>query len=312
MNDIDISKNCVLVNLSIRSWIANKQDSAVATEVAQAKGVQDTKMGRYWKSLLPKCAELDAVNQAMGKARAFHYANTLSYMHDGPRILPTAHYGDYQAAMAGLRTEFDLAVNALIAKYDTLKTDAKVLMGSLYNELDYPDKDYVKSRYGIGTTFMPMPSADVLLDMGFDMGAAVDMKARLESELNDRFRKNARALWDQLDANVETLLKTLGDAKKSIRNESLEASRRLAKLLPKLNVVEDERLNIVCERLLKVLDGVTHNILSVDRVRRHAIDADLRLVSRTIRAAMAGASLREADAAEETEPEDAAVARLVA
>lgn len=312
MNDNDISKNCVLVNLSIRSWIANKQDSAVATEVAQAKGVQDTKMGRYWKSLLPKCAEVDAVNQAMGKARAFHYANTLSYMHDGPRILPTAHYGDYQAAMANLRTEFDLAVNALIAKYDTLKTDAKVLMGSLYNELDYPDKSYVKGRYGIETTFMPMPSADVLLNLGFDMGAAVDMKARLESELTDRFRKNARALWDQLDTNVETLLKTLGDAKKSIRNESLEASRRLAKLLPKLNVVEDKRLNVVCERLLKVLDGVTHNILSVDRVRRFAIDADLRLVSRTIRAAMAGASLREVDAAEEAEPADEAVARLVA
>jgi hypothetical protein len=311
MNDIDISKNCVLVNLSIRSWIANKQDSAVATEVAQAKGVQDTKMGRYWKSLLPKCAELDAVNQAMGKARAFHYANTLSYMHDGPRILPTAHFDAYQAAMATLRTEFDLAVNALIAKYDTLKTDAKVLMGSLYNELDYPDKGYVKSRYGIETTFMPMPSADVLLDLGFDMSSATDMKVRLESELTERFRKNARALWEQLDTNVETLLKTLGDAKKSIRNESLEASRRLATLLPKLNVVEDKRLNLVCERLLKVLDGVTHSILSVDRVRRHVVDGDLRLVSRTIHAAMAGASLQEAEVVAETEP-DVTAARLVA
>lgn len=312
MNNIDFSKNCVLVNLSIRSWIANKQDAAVATEVAQAKGIQDTKMGRYWKSLLPKCAEVDAVNQAMGKVRAFHYANTLSYMHDGPRILPTAHYGDYQAAMQKLRTEFDLAVNAMIAKYDTLKTDAKVLMGSLYNEMDYPEKEYVRGRYGIGTTFMPMPSSDVLLELGFDTGSAADMKVRLETELSERFRKNARALWEQLDGNVETLLKTLGDAKKSIRNESLEASRRLATLLPKLNVVEDKRLNVVCERLLKVLDGVTHNILSVDRVRRFAIDADLRLVSRTIRAAMAGASLREVDAAEETEPEEVAVARLVA
>lgn len=309
--NINLPKNCVLVNLSIRSWIANKQDSVVAGEVAAAKGVQDTKMGRYWKSLLPKCQEVDNVNQAMGKARAFHYANTLSYMHDGPRILPTAHYDAYKAAMAGFRTEFDLAVNALVAKYDTLKQDAKAMMGSLYNETDYPDKAYVRSRYGIETTVMPMPSADVLLEMGFDVGAAEDMKARLEHELADRFRKNARALWDQLGSNVETLLKTLSDPKKSIRNESLDASRRLATLLPKLNVVEDKRLDAVCQRLLKVLDGVTHNLLSTDRVRRHAIDSDLRLVSRTIQAAQAGASLAEADPAEESEPAGT-VARMAA
>jgi len=306
----NLSQNCVLINLSIRSWIANKQDSAVATEVAQAKGIADTKMGRYWKSLLPKCTEVDMVNQAMGKARTFHYANTLNYMHDGPRILPTAHYEAYQESMSAFRAEFDLAVNALMDKYDTLKLDAKALMGSLYNEMDYPDKEYVRSRYAIETTVMPLPSADVLLEMGFDDNAAVEMKARLEGELAERFQKNARALWDQLDSNVGTLMQTLSDPKKSIRNESLDASRRLVTLLPKLNVVKDKRLDAVCKRMLEVLDGVTHNLLSTDRVRRHAIDGDLRTVSRSIKAALAVPMVSEA-AADESLPVGA-VARMAA
>lgn len=286
----NLSKNCVLVNLTIRSWIANKQDSGVAAEVAQAKGVEDVKMGRYWKSLLPKCDEVDRVNQAMGKARAFHYSNTLPYMHDGPRILPTSHYEAYMDAMKEIRAEFDIAVLALIAKYDELKLNAKKLMGSLYNELDYPDKNYVRSRYGIETIVLPLPASESLLELGFEADAANEMKARVERELSERFRKNARALWEQLGKNIEGLLKTLADPKKAIQNKTLDVTRRMAQLMPKLNVVEDHRLDAVCQRLLEVLDGVTHNVLSTDLARRDKVAADLRLLRSTIGGSLAMSS----------------------
>lgn len=286
----NLSKNCVLVNLTIRSWIANKQDSGVAAEVAQAKGVEDVKMGRYWKSLLPKCDEVDRVNQAMGKAREFHYANTLPYMHDGPRILPTSHFEVYHSTMKTIIAEFDIAVLALIAKYDDLKADAKKLMGSLYNELDYPDKNYVRSRYGVETMVLPLPASDSLLELGFDDAAAAQMKARVEKELSERFRKNARALWDQLGKNLDALLKTLGDPKKAIQNKSLDVTRRMAQLLPKLNVVEDHRLDAVCQRLLEVLDGITHNVLSTDTTRRDKVATDLRLLRQTVGASLAMSS----------------------
>jgi hypothetical protein len=310
----NLAQNCVLVNLTIRSWMANKQDSGVSEEVAKAKGVEDVKMGRYWKSLLPKCAEVEAVHVAMNKARAFHYANTLSYMHDGPRILPTSHYEAYTAAMADLRADFDLAVLALVGKYDELKEDAKRLMGSLYNELDYPDKNYVQSRYGLVTSILPMPASDSLMELGFDAVVASEMKVRLESELSERFRKNARAMQEQLAANLDGLLKTLADPKRSIRNESLDVSRRMAKLLPKLNVVGDRQLDAVCEHLLKVLDGLTHNILSTDRVRREKVAADLRLLRSTVSAAMVASTVAAHDSAEDqdTDAVDMSVARVAA
>lgn len=278
----NLSKNCVLVNLTIRSWIANKQDSGVAAEVAQAKGVEDIKMGRYWKSLLPKCDEVDQVNKAMGKAREFHYANTLAYMHDGPRILPTSHYEVYHLTMKAIRAEFDVAVLALIDKYDELKLAAKQKMGSLYNELDYPDKNYVQSRYSIGTIVLPLPASDSLLDLGFSADVANEMRARVEMELSERFRKNARALWDQLGKNLDSLLKTLGDPKKAIQNKSLDVTRRMAQLLPKLNIVEDHRLDAVCQRLHEVLEGITHVVLATDIPRRDKVAADLRLLRQTI------------------------------
>ncbi len=286
----NISKNCVLVNLTIRTWLANKQDSGVAAEVAQAKGVEDVKMGRYWKSLLPKCAEVDRINQVISQTRDFHYANSLAYMHDGPRILPTSHYEVYKNTMAELRAQFDIAVLALIAKYDSLKLDAKKSMGSLYNELDYPDKDYVRTRYGIETIILPLPVTDSLLELGFDAAAAAEMKDRVEAELSDRFRKNAHALWEQLSKNVEGLLKTLGDPKKAIQNRTLDVSRRLGQLLPKLNVLEDHRLDTVCQRMLEILDGVSHTTLSTDIPRRDKVAADLRILRSAITASMAARS----------------------
>lgn len=286
-------KNCVLVNLSIRHWMANKQDSLVAAEVAQAKGVEDATMGRYWKSLLPKCDEVDRVNQVISQAREFHYANSLPYMHDGPRILPTTHYEAYSAAMAEFRSRFDLAVLALVAKYDSLKQDAKKRMGSLYNELDYPDKQYVRSRYGIETLIMPLPMTDSLLELGFQDDVASQMKATVERELADRFRKNSRALWEQLSKCVNAMLKTLDDPKKAVQTKTIEAARRLAQLVPTLNVMEDARLDTVCNRLVEVLDGVTHNVLSTDVPRRDKVTAELRTLRRAIAASMAGATLQD-------------------
>jgi hypothetical protein len=284
LSSMDLSKTCLLVNLTIRTWQANKQDTGIAQEVAQAKGVEDTNMGRYWKSLLPKCDEVDLVYQAAGKARRFHYENTLPYMHDGPRILPTQHYEPYMAAMAELREEFDGAVLSLVAKYDQLKLDAKRLMGSLFNELDYPEKNYVRDRYGIEITPMPMPTSNTLLELNFDASAALAMKNQLEAALADRFRRNARALWDQLQENVDALLQRLSDPKKSITTKSLDASRRLASLLPKLNVVEDKRLDAVCQHLADTLNGVTHSVLASDADRRDKVCAGLR----SIRSAIGG------------------------
>jgi hypothetical protein len=280
-------KHCVLVNLTIHCWSANKQDPQVAAEVAAAKGVADVKMGRYWKSLLPKCDEVALVQQAISHARQFHYTNTHAYMHDGPRILPVSHYPVYKIAMQQIREEFDLAVSRLVARFDDLKLDAERLMGSLYNELDYPDKNYVQERYSLGTIIMPLPAADALLQLGFDDALASEMKDRLEVEITDRFRKNARSLWQQLSKNIDGLLKTLGDSKKSVLNKSLDVTRRMAQLLPELNVVEDHRLDAVCVRLLEVLDGATHASLAVDLEQRDQVSADLKFLRSTIRTSLA-------------------------
>ena len=112
----------------------------------------------------------------------------------------------------------------------------------------------------------------------------------LNASFDDVIQSVGRMTAKQADKNIEGLLKTLADPKKAIQNKTLDVTRRMAQLMPKLNVVEDHRLDAVCQRLLEVLDGVTHNVLSTDLARRDKVAADLRLLRSTIGGSLAMSS----------------------
>ena len=81
-------KNCILVTLNIRHWDANALDKAVSQDVADSRGVKDQSMCRLRKSLFPKSPVMKALTATMRAARTFHYENTHTWMHVGPRLLP--------------------------------------------------------------------------------------------------------------------------------------------------------------------------------------------------------------------------------
>lgn len=255
---------CVLVTLTISNWDANRQDKRVSAAVADANGVQDKRLCRLRKSLLPKTTVMDRLFAVIRAARTFHYDNTHAWMHDGPRILPRSNFDPYMKQMRAFQADFETAVLDFIAQYNDIKAEAHTVLGQLYDVTDYPDKSYLRARYNFEMAVQPMPASASLLELGLEPAEAEAIRMKLEADMTETFQKANRRLWDDLYERLEKLYTRLSDEKAYVMEETLEGVRKLAELLPRMNVTNDERLNVMAAKLSSSLTGVSAEALKTN------------------------------------------------
>lgn len=259
-----VAENCVLVNLTICQFDIHRKDSKISKEVADSNDVKDLKLCRVRKSLLPKTAQLKEVHAIAQKARLFHYENTHAWMFDGPRILMTSNFEAYSKKIREFEKEFQVAVNNLVDNYGTMKDQAKSLLGSLYNERDYPDKDKLKKYFQFKMKVQPLPSSASLLNIKFEGEDQDALRAELEADMAETFQKANKRLWQNLFEKLEKLYVKLQDEEATVRESTLKAVRDLVELLPQINITKDPKLEELANQLKASLDGLSHTSLNTN------------------------------------------------
>lgn len=296
-------QNCVLVTLNISNWDANRQDKRVSEAVAESNGVTDKRLCRLRKSLLPKTAVMDRLFAVIRAARSFHYDNTHAWMHDGPRILTRANFDEYMKQMRRYQADFETAVLDFIAQYDDIKGQAAQVLGALYNASDYPDQGSLKGRYSFDLSVQPMPASASLLELGLDPMEAEAYRRKLEADLAQTYKKAHRRLYADLHERVEKLANKLSDDKAYVMPETIDAVKKLADLLPRMNLLNDRRLNALSETLQNSLVGVTADVVKTNpTVRLKAAEATANVLK----------VLKAFKPVEDDEHEEMSVARTLA
>lgn len=88
-----LQKNSLIVSLSVSQWTARRHDKEITKEVKNTHNASED-AGRYNKLLVAK-EHTDPINKVAGKARTFHYENTLPWGDNNERLLPTKNYFKY-------------------------------------------------------------------------------------------------------------------------------------------------------------------------------------------------------------------------
>jgi hypothetical protein len=257
-------KNCILVSLSIPHWDPNSLDKSMSAAVATQSGVKDQSMCRLRKSLLPRTEVLNTLSAVKRAARTFHYENTHTWVHEGPRILTRANYDSYMRQMLKFQSEFKTCVLDFCAQYESIKVQAKEALGQLYREEDYPPIAGLERRYDFTIVPLPLPTATSLVDFGLDANETAALKATLEQNLSETFIKANEKIWADLHSRLEKLAKKLSEENAYVMDETIAAVTKLAGLVPRINLLEDERLELVAKHLSESLEGVTSKGLKVN------------------------------------------------
>lgn len=248
------AKTAMLVSLNIRCYSARKLDPKITKKVAADAGVTSD-AGNYHKHLIPKEA-MEPITKAIGALRTFHGENTLPWLDEGVRILPSMNYQDYKTNLEGLRDAYDSAVHQFCAAWPQIVTDAQAGLGGLFNAADYPAD--IKEKFGCTVRFMPLSDAsDFRVDIS-DIEREM-LRTQIQGTLDDAQTAAMGDLYKRLGDGVKAMAERLraysvdpvtGKTTAPFRDSLVENLRDLVALVPRLNFAGDAELE-ACRKLVE-------------------------------------------------------------
>lgn len=246
-----LSNKALLAHLNISQWTGRKLDKR-ATGTVEVSHATQSKVGNYTKKLLPGAKELENIQRIAGSIRQFFYDQSLPWYSDGARILPAKNYLDFTTAFRTYKTDYDQAVSAFLIEYPTLKEAARLKLGDLFSETEYPSIDYLKTAFSCEVSFMPLPDvADFRVEvLDSEKKSFLDRMKRVETDA-------MKDCWNRLHEVVSKAAARLSDPKAILRDSLLENVRDICSLLPKLNVTDDTALENMRLKVETIVAGIS-------------------------------------------------------
>lgn len=242
---MSLKEKVLVVNLNISQWTARKYDAKVSREVEVNHNANDA--GRFNKILIA-AEHLKTIGKIANTARTFHYFNTLPWGDNGDRILPAQNYFPYISEMSKIKAEFEGLVDEFIAKYPDLKEDAVSRLGTMFNEGDYPPTGFIKDKFAIRFSFMPVPDSDDLR-ITIEQEELDKIKADIQGELNGRVENSVNELIKRIKEAVGHMADKLSEPKGIFRDSLVTNVCELVDVIPLLNFTGDKHITELVDKL---------------------------------------------------------------
>ena len=243
----ELSNRALLVSLNISQWAARKLDKAETAAVTAKHGAADG-AARVNKSLLPLADSLEKIHKATGVIRTAYYKHSLPWGGDNQRIIKASSYLDFTQMISALKADWQQAARTFVAEYPTLVDDARVLLGTLYRDDDYPHPSEIAAKFSLDITFMPVPSADdwrvSLADTEID-----SLRKQITEKVAESQGMAMRDAWDRVRDVVQKAHDKLSQPEAVFRDSLIENIREMCAVMPSLNIADDPQLEAVRREL---------------------------------------------------------------
>ena len=259
-----LSQKAVLASLNFTGWTARRLDKKITNEVNRSHGASHD-AGRYNKLLVGK-NDLEAIQKVISAARIKHYDMTQPWLDNGARILPSALYVEYSAAMRGFQRDYEIAIDDLITRWPEIVREARGRLNGMFNASDYPPQSQLRRLYTFDVKILPCPDAtDFRVDMADEHADDIraDIEKRMKAALDDAMKEPMRRIIDVVGHMAERLKaykpatrdgdKTEG----SFRDSLVDNVISLVDLLPAFNLTNDAALADVTARMQQELCHTT-------------------------------------------------------
>lgn len=262
---MNLSTRAMLVTLNISQWTAKKISKKGTEEICQ-KHNTNSSWAKANKTLVAD-EELKKIAAIANEARTYHYEMTLPWSDSGQRILPAKAFFDYTQAMHSFSNRFFSQVDSFTMIYPDLKEEARKMLNGLFEEKDYPDPLNIRKKYRFETVIDPMPESSDFRVSLTDADTA-RIKAEIEERTNNRIKEAMADLWNRLFEVVTNIRERLSQPDAIFRDTLIENARDLCKILPKLNIGNDQKLESLSERVRKEIAILSPEILRNNKLVR--------------------------------------------
>lgn len=270
--DPNYAMQALLVTLNIRQFSGRKEDKAVSKKIKQDAGADDD-AGGFIKNIIPK-EYLEPIQKSVKSLRDFHYENTLPWLDEGTRILPTQNYQEYNAQFEPLKDAFDSAVKKFTQKWPEIVEAARKSRGTLFKDADYPAD--IAAKFGVKLDYRVLPDTeDIRLHLSDEEKTL--LKQRVEASMQEGYDRAMGDLYARLADGVKKLAVGLRKYEKDtatgkvsgvFRDSLVENLRELMPLIPRMNFAGDAELEAIRADVERDLCPSSADVLRKDDARR--------------------------------------------
>ena len=242
----DLTDRAMLVSLNIKQWNVTKKDKQ-ATQTIQNEYQNETGWAKGSKHIASKKA-LSEVMLIVSNARQFHMTYTSPWSDEGGyRILAATNYNFYTDKMREFHNQFVDASNKVIADYPAIKAEAKIALGKLYSELEYPDTEKLAEKFKFSVSVSPMPNADDFRITQISDEDIADIRNQITNKLQESQKMIMKDLWERLYDVVEKAATTFSDPDARFHDSKIDNISEMIGILKKLNMDNDPALDRMCK-----------------------------------------------------------------
>ena len=246
----------LMVALNISMWMGRKKSKEAENIVLTHFSAKNA--GNFYKKLVDD-SSLKDIYRIASAARIAHSNMTQPWDDQGYRYLSPVKVLDYISEMNTYSNEYYNAVNVFLNKYNNCIDEAKTRLGALFNVNDYPSIEHIKNKFSFSfhTQSIPTQINNDLLDDTI----AASLQEKLSKEINNRFNKVKKSLWQNAYEKLSLLRERLSSTN-VFRNSTIENIVEYAEdIMPLTDIVDDTLADFLNE-----LKSV-YSTVEIDRLR---------------------------------------------
>lgn len=270
----NLGSKALLVSMHATCWSAKKVDADVSRSATDAYGA-DAEAGRFLKNLIQN-EHLEEVKKLQRQARSTHTVLTMPWDDRGARLLPIQNHTEYQQTMDDLILKMSAEKKRFMGTYGDSIENARVALGRMFHEEEYPSVDGIDERIGMTYEFSPVPDRSHLESL---VGSVPEITLESLRQATDRqvqiklteatnwlygwVHEIATYVEDRLTPDPET------GRPKVFQVTMVKHLERLSANLDGFNMIEDPMLKRIAEDLEPVVDSIGGN---ANRLREGSCD----------------------------------------
>jgi len=256
----NLGRECIILRLTISQWGARKQDKKVTKEVDEKHKAKNA--GIYTKRLMQ--GKIDEIRTLANEARRYIYQNTLPWGDNGDRLLNISKYAEIQSTLQDYQSKWNDLINVIAADYELQIEKEKIRLGKLFNKSDYPSKEQLWGKFDFRFSYFPLPQPNHFVVALVDNEVA-KIKEQIETE-NKRLLAEANgAIWNKIYEAIYHVAERLGDVNNIFRDSLIDNLKILCKQLKELNVMKDQKLDEMLDRIENLIANLIPEDLRINR-----------------------------------------------
>lgn len=239
-----LHEKALLVTLNLGLPPNSKMDKRITAEIRHSNRTDKL---RASKTLFPDKA-IEPIRVAHREAYEFHRTHTVAWSDEGARLLASAHYFDYMAALRNFKETAARLADDFVASYPVYIADARRELGGAFDPSDYPGESTIRGRFKFDVKCIPVPDGgDFRISIQREEMDALRAGVDAQCEAAATAAKNdlAQRLCEPLAAIVNRLQEPEGMFRESLMHNL----RVMADLVPVLNITGNAELEAVGQRI---------------------------------------------------------------